>query len=175
MPRYYKITLPTKSYIARYLAAQYGDPLVFSTTNYFGTTLLGYLTTRCAMKIPDSIRHKHVDEFNHQLIIYMPRYFVEKQKFMTDLPVENIVWLNKTFENRFCEDLARYTMTLQLLDVPIKDAIEDFCQRHQIEIEEHITLDNIYKKEQRARQYMAKRGLIPSVPVRPFCVQGLLY
>lgn len=172
--KHYKFTIPTKPYLAQYLQALYGRPLVFTTTNYFGTTLLGYMSMRMPMKLKE-LEHRHVDLFNHPLDVYMPRYFLLNKKFMTDMPAENIIHLNKHFENRFVEDLARYTLTMQLMDVPIQDATDDFCRRHGIEIEEHIGMDAIFKKEQRARMAMVKRGLIPTQPMRPYAVQGLLY
>ncbi len=172
--KHYKFTIPTKPYLACYLQALYGSPLVFTTTNYFGSTLLGFLTMRSPMKVKE-LEHRHVDVFNTPLEIYLPRYFLVNKKFMTDLPPQNIILLNKHFENRFVEDLVRYTLTMQLLDVPIQDATADFCTRHGIEIDEHIGLDAVFKKEQRARMAMVKRGLLPTQPMRPFAVQGLLY
>ncbi len=171
---YYLYKIPTKKYMRCYLQKLYGSPLVFTSNNYFGTTLLGFLTMRCPQKIT-KLQHQHVDQFDTPLEIYMPRYFLTNKRFMTDLPAENIVALNKHFENRFVEDLARYTLTMQLLDVPIQESTEDFCTRHGIEIEEHIGLEAIWKKEQRARLNMLKRGLIPAQPMRPFAVNGLLF
>lgn len=171
--RLYKFTLPTKAYMACYLHSMYGKPLVFSTNNYFGTTLLGFLTMRCPIKL-SRVQHRHVDVFDTPLEIYLPRYFLERKHFMTDLPPENVVYINKHFENRMAEDLARFTTLCHAGGVTYDTATDWWCSYHGIEVEEHIGMDAIFKKEQRARQQLQKTGLIP-VKICERVVQGLLF
>ncbi|MEP7317203.1 MAG: hypothetical protein ABI921_00625, partial [Panacibacter sp.] len=75
MKNHFGITIPTKPYLARYLETMYGSPLVFSTGNYFGTTLLGYLNTRLYTQT-ESITWQHFNSFNTPLIIYLPKYWL---------------------------------------------------------------------------------------------------
>ena len=152
MGAHYSITIPTKPYLKKYIESLYGKPVVFTQDNYFGMSLTGFLNRKFFVRHNESITHKRFDEFSAGLQLYFPRWWITQSHFGTDLPKMNIIYLNKTFEERLEEDLSRHCIILDLIGIQIKDSIEDFCKMHCIEIDEDITMDALKKKEYRFRK-----------------------
>lgn len=162
---YYKIQCPTKPYLAKYLHALYGDPLIFRKDCYFGTSLMGYLAPQFYERMKnESIIHKAFDGFTKPLDVYLPtRWMKRGVSFGKDLPRENIIYLNKHFEQRFEEDLVKHCHTLTAVGLDIKDAIEDFCRIMHIEIDEDgISYEGVKRKELRRRNVM--KGIYKDPP-----------
>jgi len=164
MKDHFKLTIPTKPYLAKYLYTLYGKPIVFTTTNYFGTTLLGYLTTRLYLQNQAHITHRKFDEFNTPLHVSLPFHWLKNYQYKTSIPKVNIIYLNKHFEEKFTRELYWYCHILALTGVEFKDALEQFCKRYNIEIEEDITFEALKKKEYRERKKL-KENLSKSVPL----------
>jgi len=152
MRDYFQFTLLTKPYIQKYLYAKYGKPIVFSVDNYFGTTILGFLTKKIYKLKETKIEFRKFDQFTTPVEIYFPSYWLRNYKYKTDLTKENVIYLNKNFEDRFEEDLTRHCYYLNLMGVDYKDAVEDFCKEYNIEIDVDISFDCIMKKEYRVRE-----------------------
>lgn len=129
MKDHFTLTIPTKPYLAKYLYTLYGEPIVFTTDNYFGTTLLGYLTTRIYMQSETHFSYRKFDQFNTPLQIHLPYYWLRSYQYKTEIRKCNIIYLNKHFEEKFEEDLCRHCLLLNLLGMEIKGALEDFCKR----------------------------------------------
>ena len=75
-------------------------------------------------------------------------------QYKTQLPKCNIIYLNKHFEEKFEEELSRHCFLLSFFKIEIKDALEDFCLRHNISIDDDITYEALKKKEFRARKIL---------------------
>jgi hypothetical protein len=54
-----------------------------------------------------------------------------------------------------------------LFDIEYKDAIEDFCKRFDIEIDEDITFEALKKKEYRARKHIEESMKKVALPIQP--------
>lgn len=160
---HFGITIPTKPYLSKYLQSLYGSPIVFSTKNYFGTSLLGYLTTRMYFQA-ETITHQKFDSFNTFMNVHLPMHWLYQYKFKTQIPKCNVIYLNKHFEERFEEDLSRFCSMHAKQGMQIKDALELFCRIHSIEIDEDITYDALKQKEYRSRKEiqktLQKRGIV---------------
>lgn len=152
MKSHFGITIPTKPYLSKYLQSLYGSPIVFSTKNYFGTSLLGYLTTRMYFQA-ETMTHQKFDSFNTFMSVQLPRHWLYQYKFKTQIPKCNIIYLNKHFEERFEEDLTRFCILYTQQGGQIKNALEAFCKNHSIEIDDDITYDALKQKEYRARKH----------------------
>lgn len=156
MKSHFGITIPTKPYLARYLEALYGSPIVFSTGNYFGTSLLGYLNTRLYVQT-ESVTYQKFNNFNTPLTVLLPRYWLTARQYKTELTQGNVIYLNKHFEEKFDEDLTRHCQTMKLLGMQFKNALESFCVLYNIEIDVDITYDNLKQKEFRQRSRAEER------------------
>jgi hypothetical protein len=84
MKGHFTLTIPTKPYLAKYLYTLFGRPIVFTTNNYFGTTLLGYLTTRIYMQNEAHFTYRKFDEFNTPLQVFLPSYWLRNYQYKTE-------------------------------------------------------------------------------------------
>src|SRR5690349_15067300 len=104
MKDHFELVIPTKPYLAKFLQTRFGKlgkPIIFTTENYFGTTLLGFITTRNYRQNEAHISHRKFDEFNTPLSVYLPSYWLTNYKYKTEIPRVNIIYLNKHFEELF--------------------------------------------------------------------------
>jgi hypothetical protein len=162
----YSINIPTKPYIKKYLEALYGSPVVFTQENYFGTSILAYLDRKFYTRETEHLTFRKWDKFSTNLTLFLPRWWLLQTHFGTDLPKQNIIYLNKHFENRFEEDLYKHCKREVKAGKQFKDAMEDFCTEHGISIEEDITFDSLKKKEQRAREKFQKNFIAVLSPLK---------
>src|SRR5215831_593950 len=95
MKDYFQFTLLTKPYIAKYLHTRYGKPIVFSIDNYFGTTILGFLTKKIYKLKETKIEHRKFDQFATPVELYFPSYWLRNYMYKTDLTRVNTIYLNK--------------------------------------------------------------------------------
>lgn len=153
---YYTIGIPTKPYLKKYFQTLYGKPIVFDRDNYFGTSLTGYLERKFFTRQSADLKYRHFDNFCDVLIVHMPGWWLKQSHFATDIPVGNVIAINKHFEERFEEDLVKFVRVMQLAGIQIKSALEKFLEAHDIEVDEDITYDAIKKKHQRKREKFNK-------------------
>jgi hypothetical protein len=154
---HYPICLPTKAYLKPYLESLYGSPVIINPNNTFGVLLSSLLhRPRRLHERKDVIEYRVFDKFNTQLLVYLPKWWLTKYEFGHTLEEEQIISLNKFFEEQFEERLVEHCSLAIIYHVEIKKALEEFCWRHKIEIEEHITYDALKKKEYRARKEKEK-------------------
>lgn len=156
MANHYSINIPTKPYIKKYLEALYGSPVVFTQENYFGTSVLAYLDKKFYARETEELTFRKWDKFTENLTIFLPRWWLLQSHFGKDLPRQNIIYLNKHFENRFEEDLYKHVKGRVRTGGQLKDAMEEFCKDHGIELEYDISYESLKKKEQRAREKFQK-------------------
>jgi hypothetical protein len=114
---------------------------------------MGFLDRKFYFRQNEELVHKAFDVFDEQLEIFLPRWWMLQSHFGTDIPAQNIILINKLFEERFEEDLSKYC---SMKGGKIKKSIEDFCTRHQISIDDDITFDALKQKEYRERKKMEK-------------------
>lgn len=154
---YFPISLPTKPYLKPYLETLYGNPVIINTQNTFGVIVHSLLTRpRRLHEKKEIISYRVFDKFDTQMKVYLPKWWLEKYEVGHTLEEEQIISLNKFFEERFEEDLTTFCKLSIVYKVEIKKSLEDFCMRHRIEIEEHITYDALKQKEYRARKASEK-------------------
>ncbi|MBC7428908.1 MAG: hypothetical protein H7336_09875, partial [Bacteriovorax sp.] len=139
--KHYSITIKTKPYLCNYLHSLYGNPIVFTQDNYFGMTVQGFLIRKFFKRHNNEITYRRFDKFDTDLNIFFPKWWKEQSHFGTHIPTMNIIYINKLFEKRFEEDLAKHCMLLDMCGVYTKKAIEDFCNMHNIEIDKDIKMN----------------------------------
>jgi hypothetical protein len=176
---HYSIQLPTKPYLAKYIQSLYGKPVIFTEDNYFGMSLLGFMERKFYMRHNEEITHRHFDKLTHQLEIFFPSWWLKQSHYPTDLPKQNIILINKLFEERFEEDLAKHCISYDLIKLEIKQAMEDFCFLHQINIgsdsDDDISFDALKKKEYRTRRQFSQGYIIQLAKKKSEVVQKMMF
>jgi hypothetical protein len=175
MGAHYSIQIPTKPYLKKYIESLYGTPTVFSIDNYFGMTVCGFLARKFFFRQNEEVVHKAFDKFNDQLQMYFPRWWMSQSHFGTDIPPQNVIFINKLFEERFEEDLSKYCLLMDLCQVEIKKALEEFCRLHSIEIDQHITFEALKKKEYRTRKNFSENYIANLSRQKSRLVQGMTF
>ena len=158
MENHYSIVIPTKPYIKQYLQALYGSPVIFNSSNCFGIILASLLERPYkSHKRKNILSFRVFDKFDTELHVYLPKSWLKNYKYGHTLRDQNIIGLNKFFENQFEEDLYKACELARIYKVELKKAMEEFCWRHCIEIEEHISFEALKKKEYRYRMEKEKQ------------------
>jgi hypothetical protein len=146
LKNYYGLSIATKPYIKGYLETLYGNPIIFSRDNYFGMIMAGLLCR--------PVRHQHApkvlewrvfDKFTDSVKVYLPKWWLTKYECGHTLTNNQIITLNKLFENRFEEDLYKHCDLAIIYNVQIKKTLEDFCWQHHISVEEDISYEALQK------------------------------
>jgi len=159
LSQYFVVKIPVKPYIKKYLQALYGRPVVFSTTNYFGATIIAFLDRKFYSTRKEDIVFKRFDKLTDAIDIYLPKYWLNKRgiSYGYDVSMQNTIIINKMFEERFAEDICKHCTLYDTMGFDIKDAIEDFCTVHMVDIETDISFDALKKKEYRYRKEKQKQ------------------
>jgi hypothetical protein len=155
---FFSVTIATKPYLKKYLHALYGNPLIFSTTNYFGMSVAAFLERPIEIQHSKDVLRRRTDKYEDKIEIKCPTSFLTKGRMGFDITDHHTITLNKLFEERFEEDLFRYCNMGIVYKVEVKKSIEQFCWKHRIEIDGDITFDAIKKKEWRYRTKMEEKS-----------------
>jgi hypothetical protein len=152
----------TKPYLKKYFEKLYGDPLIFTTNNFFGVVFASLLERPLELKqSPDKIRMR-VDVYDVLMEVHCPMTFLTRNIYGFEVKGEHVISINKLFEERFDEDLFRYCFPFSLTnDIERKEALELFSNAYGLEIDVDITFDALQKKEYRFRKN--QESLFPKV------------
>ncbi len=152
MADHFSIDIPTKAFLKQYLFALYGDPLIFKSDHFFGMVLAACIEKNVYKdRSKQQLTHRF-DSFSENITIYFPSHWLRNYYHGNGISNEKAIFINKFLEERFEEDLYRYCFMLDLAGVQRKDAIEDFCRHYHLEIDLHITFENLKKMEYRFRK-----------------------
>lgn len=154
-PQYFTVKILTKPYIKKYLQAIYGDPLVFTTKNFFGSILIGLLDKSSPSRESKKVLRMRLDKFTTTLEVYCPTWFLREHKYGFNISEAHMVAMNKLFEQRFTEDLYKFCHVLNICGVNLDDALEEFCRCHKIELDVDATMDGLKQKEYRYRKHLS--------------------
>lgn len=152
MATYFTVTLPTKAYLKKYIEVLYGSPVVFNTNSFLGKVIALALDKSVYPEVNRTIIYKSFDRYDKMLHISLPRVWLEKYYYGTDIHPKKAVYINKLIEDKFNEELFQYCQLLDILNIERKDALLDFCLKYNLEIDEDITFETIKKMEFRFRQ-----------------------
>lgn len=147
MKGYFAVTILTKPYIKKYLNFFYGDPVLFTTTNYFGMSVAPHFEKPIRLKHNYKVLKFRVEKYTAEMTIVVPQSYLRKRHHGYYITDRATISLNKLFEARFDEDLWRFVKNKG--EGLIKDAIEQFAKEYSLVIDEDITYESLKKKEYR--------------------------
>ncbi|OPZ62078.1 MAG: hypothetical protein BWY84_01248 [Candidatus Aerophobetes bacterium ADurb.Bin490] len=126
---------------------------MFISGNLFGTLIAGLLERpHKTFEKKAVLEYRVFDKLETEMLIYLPKSWLKHYRHGHTITAEGMLALTKFFENQFEEDLYKFCEMARAYKVQTKKAIEDFCWRHHISIEEDITYETLVKKEQRMRK-----------------------
>lgn len=147
---YFTVSLPVKTYIRKYIASLYGEPLLLNLDSDIGFMILNTLASRLESKMSRGYVDLWKKRFTDKMVFRIPyHYFSITRK---DVSPNTYVLVNRMIETIFERDLERYVSLHRAAGHETKRAIELFCENHGIELEVDITFDAIKKQEYRLRK-----------------------
>lgn len=155
--KFFPVAIRTKAFIKPYLESLYGSPVIFNSNNLFGKVISGLLERpHKTFEKKETLEFRVFDKLDSELIIYLPKTWIEEYRHGFAISTEGMCTLTKFFECMFEEDLYKFCDMGRIYKVETKKSIEEFCHRHHINIgeeyDDHITYDCLKKKEQRFRK-----------------------
>lgn len=157
MPGTYKISIPTKPYLKKYLENLYGNKIIISPSNYLGITIISLLERGYFEdQYKDFLKYRQFNKYDVKIDLHLPKWYLKNSHFGTGLSKENVILINRHFEERFTEELCYFTKLMALSGIEMKNSIEWFCSFYNIEIDCDITSDAVKKKEYRKRMQLIK-------------------
>ena len=102
--------------------------------------------------------------FTTEITIFLPVYWLKKAMYGITITEDKLCFVNDFIEKRMEEELFMLAnFYSNVASLQFKDAITDFCNTHNIELEEDISYDGMKKKFYRNRQ---RRGIVKAKPVK---------
>lgn len=155
--QFYSIHLPVKTYVRKYLETIYGNPVIIDGRSEFSDVILAKLSSSLHSFLSPTDLELRLNRFTDKVCIKIPIHYWYKLNNTIDQ--HNIVRLNRYFENRFEQDFCyAVSLAVSMAKQERKTAIENFADRHAIDVEVDITFDALKKMEYRFRKAKEKKS-----------------
>lgn len=152
----FSISIPTKPYLKKYIETVYGNPVNFSTKDYFGMTIALSLKKPIRNKEGQPVKKMRFDSFTSNFILKASTSWFGHSDYNLAVDENQALTVNKLMEQKFEEDLYNFCTQLSLVGVETKDALHLFCEQYNLEIDEDIAFEALKKKEYRYRKDLEK-------------------
>jgi hypothetical protein len=152
-PGHYTLNIPTKPYLAKFIARKYGDPIILSNHNLFGNIVFSLLQKEICTHFNLKKKHVRFRSFTDHLVCKAPLRYTSS--YGVDLTDDHIIQLNRYFENEFEESLHHHVKLSIKQEGRYKgyeSALEAFAFDNGIVLEHHIAMDALKKMEYRFRK-----------------------
>jgi hypothetical protein len=157
--RSYTVIVPTKTYLRKYLHAQYGNPIKLDYLTTLGNLVLCLLDNKTfTINVSEKYKEQRIQYMNDEVHFTAPISTMYWKGFT--LSKDKIIAVNRFIENDFVRELSFYcksNLKNRAWRPGIKEAIYSFCQEHQIEMDEDVTFDALQKSEFRYRKREEQR------------------
>ncbi len=164
--KHFSLSIPTKTYLKKYLHRRYGSPIQVSSQTLFGMVVISFLEKKVYSDQPIADRDFRYASFTDKLEVVLPAYRFYHMGL--HLSKEKAIVLNRYFEEQFEEDLYRHCLTrvdserAKLIrkgkgGCGYDKAINEFADIHGIELDVDITFECLKKSEYRHRKKLEKR------------------
>lgn len=159
LPKQFFVTVPTQTYISRFLTSRYGQVIPIHEKTLLGKDLLNMIRYPLGCQLSSSQRNLLYGHYNDQLKLSIPLKL--KNSVVHDLSIEHIVTINqylkKYFDTQLCQFCIQHINSERKNKVGYKQAIEIFARMHKIDLEEDISYECLKKSDYRFRQKMELR------------------
>lgn len=151
MTKYLSITLPTKTYLKKYMQSLYGESLIFERYDYYGMVIASSLVRSVYPERAKELINQALDKYPDAMVFHMPLQWLKKGYYGTDVDEKHSLFINKMIEEKFEDHLCSFCKLYTQMGIEKKQAIEEFCTEHNLEIDQDISMDNLIKTEYRHR------------------------
>jgi hypothetical protein len=146
----FSVTVPCKSYVAKYFNKVYGETIPLDHRSDFGDTILTKMVTTPLAQINNKLYNLEVKHYDSKLKFKLKTDFYFRIE--TSLTTKQIYGINRYLENVLESDLFIVVCMSQCFGIPNKTAMRVFCEKYDIEIDEDISLDALKKSFYRFRK-----------------------
>ncbi len=163
--KHFSLSIPTKTYLKKYLHKRYGLPIPVNSQSLFGMVMISFLEKKVYSDQPIADRDFRYASFTDKVEVVLPAYrFYHLGLHVTK---EKAIVLNRYFEEQFEEDLYRHCLVRVDSEraklhrkgkggCGYDKAINEFAALHGIDLEEDITFECLKKSEYRHRKKLEK-------------------
>ncbi|THU34230.1 hypothetical protein FAM09_24745 [Niastella caeni] len=153
MSKNFTINIPTKPYLAKYIASRYGHPVMLNNNTLLGIVVLSLLQKKVCTHLNLRDQHLQFRTFTTQITFLAPWRYMSH--FGVDLSDDQIIQLNRAWDSQFDEEL--YYHCLRSINHASRykgynEAIEQFAENHGIIIGVDTTFECLKKTEYRFRR-----------------------
>ena len=146
--RFYTVTIPTKTYLRKYIHSRYGQPIPINNHSLIGVIMISLLEKNFCTRQPSFKKDIRYTSFTDEITFLAPATLM--YNYGVDMNTEKIIQVNRFFENDFEESLYRYCKYAP--NKEIKISIEQFAMMHNIILEVDTTSECLKKSEYRYRK-----------------------
>lgn len=176
----FAVSIPTKTYLKKYIHRRYGYPIAINTQTLFGMVVNSLLDKKTYQDTPDFQRDIRYNSFVDKIELVIPAYKVYSYKEGLNISKDKVIVINRYFELQFEEDLHRYCFNR--VDTAGREmrykgkggcgyekAINEFAEIYGIDLEIDITFECLKKSEYRLRKKIEKNSavVVPSITAAP--------
>lgn len=158
-PRSYTVRVPTKTYLRKYIYAEYGHPLKLDYHTPLGTLILCLLENEdFSINMNNEKKESRIQYMNDQIEFSGPLSTMRYKGY--SLTKDRVIAINRYVENEFIKDLHYHCKTNlknRMWRPGIKDAIFSFADIYKIEVEIDVTFEALKKAEARYRDRKEKK------------------
>jgi len=146
----YTVTVPCKSYVKKYFTARYGEHIPLDHRDCFGDTILTKMISTPLARANKGVLHFQFKHHNAEIKFKVPTdFFFRIETCLTPQQVYNI---NRYLENIFESELFLAIIIGHWYNVQQHKAIQSFCDKYKIELDEEISMDAMKKSFQRYKK-----------------------
>lgn len=145
----YCITVPCKAYVKKYFSALYGEPFPLNLTSDLADTILTKMVTQPIKRLSHHQINQAFLHFNDKIKFQLPADFFYRVE--NNLNQQQSYAINRYLHNVFESDFFAVVNVAAAFGVERRIAIESFCMKFNITLEEDITYEALKKSEYRLR------------------------
>ncbi len=165
-PKHYSVLIPTSSHLKKFLSVEYGNPVKLDNGSLLGVVVISLLSKdgfHVALKPKE--KSQQMQGYNVSVSCSAPMSMMKD--YGHSLSMDKVIQLNRFYEKLFYEKLflfVQHRLNKSKRKMGVQDAIVEFCDYYDIELDNEISYDALKKAEYRYRKNQNKifRGFVPS-------------
>lgn len=133
--------------------------MIISLRNYMGSVIYSYLEKHkapCLIRRPSAYNVGRFQLLTDGIKVLIPKWMMNKYMIGLTVPMDKAFLINNLFEEKISEDLHTFCVVYQKAGFSQRQAIEDFADMHNIELEIDITYAAFKKAEYRHKKELNK-------------------
>jgi hypothetical protein len=149
--QHFQLKIPVKPYIQKYLDIRFKHGIIYSSNNLIIQVVKLVLEGKTNNRLFRTRKDFTVAHYHSQITIFIPIELVKNRDIGINLSILSIKIINDLFESEFEYALDFYCNYLRHGEEKQK-CLYDFCDKHNIVIDEDISFEGIKKIEYRYRK-----------------------